>query len=486
MALPFAVLVAVYLPLVPLFGFAAAVAFAAMLAKARRRGRLRPLLLFSAAVAGCLALYAGRDVLGALSPLHRFATSVPGGHVPWGPADFFRFALGTRVLAPGWVNVEVPIASALNHALTPLYLVVVLAGAWHAARDPRTRPLAGAAGLLALGAAYFALGVRDPWSGRLGHTWNLFKLAQWGWPFVLLLAALAVKRLAPPRAAWRAPALALAVLLPASQAAVHWPWSERLGAAMREMLPGATLERAPRAAAAASSAFRPARCSWSGARSTLTVGSRRRSCCSATRVRSWATGPTARPSRTTRSAATRSMPRGSRAGTIQRVVPIVAGLAPFPPRGIEPLGGGFGRLLKQEHPVLLHVVNPAGVDGAASDAPSFSDGPRPHEARRLRARRGKGRTWSSALQPYPGRPGTKLVAFLAGGDNTHRSVRLASEGAPVATLPLGGETSLRVPLDLVAGLNTVVLVVDEGRGSLDAREPLTVTGLALVAFTPGR
>jgi hypothetical protein len=167
------------------------------------------------------------------------------------------------------------------------------------------------------------------------------------------------------------------------------------------------------------------------------------------------------------------------------VVPIVAGLAPFPSSGVEPLGGGFGRLLKQENPVLLHVVNPAGVDGAASDTPTFSIGRGRTKLVVFSPDAGRANL-DLSLQPYPGRPGTKLVAFLAGGDNSHRSVRLASEGAPVATLPLGGETNLRVPLELVAGLNTVVLVVDEGRGSLDAREPVTVTGLALVAFAPGR
>jgi hypothetical protein len=71
------------------------------------------------------------------------------------------------------------------------------------------------------------------------------------------------------------------------------------------------------------------------------------------------------------------------------------------------------------------------------------------------------------------------VVFLAGGDYTHRSVRLASEGTPLAVLPLAGDTALRVPLALPSGLSTIVLVVDEGRGVLDAREPVTVEELAI-------
>ena len=46
------------------------------------------------------------------------------------------------------------------------------------------------------------------------------------------------------------------------------------------------------------------------------------------------------------------------------------------------------------------------------------------------------------------------------------------------TLPLSGETVLCIPLSLPRGLTTVVLVVDEGRGELDAREPVTVARLA--------
>jgi hypothetical protein len=49
----------------------------------------------------------------------------------------------------------------------------------------------------------------------------------------------------------------------------------------------------------------------------------------------------------------------------------------------------------------------------------------------------------------------------------------------VAAVPLGGETALRIPLALPSGLSTVILVVDEGRGVLDARHPLTADGLSL-------
>ena len=88
-------------------------------------------------------------------------------------------------------------------------------------------------------------------------------------------------------------------------------------------------------------------------------------------------------------------------------------------------------------------------------------------------------TLDLTLQSYRGRPGTRLVAFLAGGDYSHRSVRLAAAETPVGETRLSGETALQIPLGLPRGLGTVVLVVDEGRDELDAREPVTVMGLRL-------
>ena len=485
LALPFAFLVSVYLPLVPLFAVAAAAAFAPVLLQARRRGRAQRLALFAATVASCASLFAARDVAGALSPLHRFATSVAGGHIPWTAVDFLEFALGTRVLAPGWVNVESAPWSALNRALTPIYLVLVLAGLGLAARRTRMRPLAAAAVVLLLGAGYFALLVKDPWSGERGHTWNLFKLAQWGWPFVLLLASLAVRRLAPRRPPWRPAALALAAFLPASQVGVHWPWGDAFGEAMREILPGVTLQQLPALKQRLQDLplgtllviGRPANAHrWLGTAVSLLAWPR-------TVVADWVDG-----------ASISNHPIGGEDVYRQllehwrdpHVVPILAGHVPFDTAGVEPLGGGFARVLKQDLPLIVHVVNPAGLKSDAAGRPAFEVG--------------KGRTklvvfspsagpasLSITLAPYPGRPGCRLVAFVSAEDYSHRAVRLASEGTPAAAIPVSGATGLEIPLDLPAGLSTVVLVLDEGRGELDARSPLTVTGLRLsTRFAPIR
>jgi hypothetical protein len=482
LALPLAFLVSVYLPLMLLFAFAVATAFAPMLLHARRRGQLRRLAWFGAAIAVCVVLFATRDLANAALPLHGFATSVAGGHIPWNAADFVEFALGTRVLAPGWINVEVAPWSALNRALTPLYAALVVAGLLHAARRPRTRPLAAAAGLLAVGALYFALAVRDPWSGERGHTWNLFKLAQWGWPFAYLLAVLAAQRLPPRRSAWRLGALALTAFLPASQVGVHWPWSTRFGEAMREILPGLTLEQLPALRRRIQDlprgtllvVGRPANAHrWLGTAVSLLAYPR-------AVVADWIDG-----------ASISNHPVGGEALYAQLiahlrdpfVVPIVAGYVPFQMGGVEPLGGGFARLLRLDDPLVVHVVNPSGLKTHQAGPSSFE--------------LGRGRTklvvFSPAacraklgieLRPYPGRPGTRFVVFQTAEDYSHRAVRLASEGTPAAKIPLSGETALEIPLDLPVGFSTIVLLVDEGRGVLDAREPVSVLGLALNLVGP--
>jgi hypothetical protein len=166
-----------------------------------------------------------------------------------------------------------------------------------------------------------------------------------------------------------------------------------------------------------------------------------------------------------------------------RVVPIVAGYVPFQAGGVEELGAGFARLRPSSRPLPVHVVNPSGLERDEAGRPLFT--------------MGRGRTkivvFSPAalradlvlsLRPYPGRPGTRLLAFLAAEDYSHRGVRLAAEGTPQGALPLSGGTELRLPLRIPGGLCTLVLVVDEGRGVLDARTPVTVAGLSLEPDEP--
>ena len=122
-----------------------------------------------------------------------------------------------------------------------------------------------------------------------------------------------------------------------------------------------------------------------------------------------------------------------RLATQRRIVPIVAGFMPFQPRGVETLGGGFVRLPQRQDPLVVHVVNPSGLgEDDATGRPVFG-----METGRTKivvfSPDGGPAALGLTLRPYRGRPGTRLVISLAGGDYSHRSVRLASEGAPAAS-----------------------------------------------------
>jgi hypothetical protein len=477
-ALPFVFLLIVYLPLLPALGLLATLAAFHAFRRARRRGQLRSLALFASGVAALFLVLGLRDLVGVVLRLHNFMTDVAGGHVPWSALEFFQFATGTRVLAPGWETVDALPWTLLNRALAPGYLALALVGLASSLQSERRRGLAAFGALLGLGILYYALWANDPWKQTRGHTWNVFKLSQWAFPAYLLLAAAGlevVTRRMRTRSLWYGVALAL----PLSLVGAHWDWSRRLGLTMREILPG----EAPLATLAALKqriqglrpgtllvVGRPVNASrWLAAYTSLLAYPR-------AVLGDWAD-----------SASISNHPVGGEAlyeRALSRVdqgpyVALVAGYVPFEPAATEPLGAGYALLQQPLQPLVVHVVNPAGllVD-AETKRPSF--------------RMGEGRTkvvvWAPdaleaqldlTLRPYPGRPGTRLVAFLAGGDYSHRSVRLAAAEAPVAETRLSGETALHIPLELPAGLSTVVLLVDEGRGELDAREPVTVVGLRL-------
>ena len=479
-ALPFVFLLIVYLPLFPALVFVAALAALHAWQRTRRRGSARTLAGFVAGAVGLFLVLGLRDLVGVALRLRNFMTDVAGGHIPWAGLEFFQFTMGTRVLAPGWTSVEIVPWTLLNRTLAPAYLGLVLFGLVLCLRRERSRGLGALGALFGMGIAYYALAVLDPWKHTRGHTWNVFKLAQWSFPVLLLLAAAglrALERRLGPRA--RAAALAVALALPLSLFGAHWEWSERLGLTMREIFPGeAPLASLP----ALKQKFQQL-----PPGTVLVVGR-------PANVNRWLavyTGLLAYPRAIVGdwvdSASISNHPVVGEALYTQtlarlgdeRVVPIVAGYVPFQPIESEPLGAGFVRLQRPSRPLVVHVVNPAGLAAdAASGRPLFAVG----EGRTkvvVFAPEATPAALGVELRPYPGRPGTRLLAYVAGGDYSHRSVRLASEGPPVAEIRLAGETTLRVPLALTRGLNTVVLVLDEGRGGLSAKSPVTVVGLSL-------
>ncbi len=480
-ALPFVFLLIVYLPLLPALGVAAAVTLARAALRARRFGGVASLAAFVAVACASFVLLGLRDLVGVALRLHNFMTDAAGGHVPYGPLEFLQFGLGVRILAPGWSSVEVVPGTLLNRLLSPLVLALALLGMALALRRAPSRALGASFALLLLAIGYYAGFVADPWTHSRGHTWNIFKLCQWSLPFLLLAAALGVRALARHAGRARGLLTTLAVLVPLTLAPAHWAWSQTLGQTMREILPDTTPMRnlpalkrrvLEQPAGTLLVVGRPANANrWLAAYTGLLAYPR-------AIVGDWVD-----------SASISNHPVYGEALYEQalarrddgRFVPLVAGLPPIEQPGTERLGFGYARLRQPVGLTLLHVVNPSGVRrDDATGALSFAIGEgrtklvvlAPAPLRAMLALR---------LSPYPGRPGTRLVVYLAREDYSHRSVRLAAAESAVATVPLAGDTEPAIPLDLTGGLSTVVLVLDEGRGERAAREPVIVTGLRLVA-----
>jgi hypothetical protein len=482
-AVPFLFLLAVYLPLFPALVLVAALALVQGFRRARRHAAVRRLAAWAGAAAALFLLLGLRDLVGVVLRMRGFMTDVAGGHVPLTAVEFFQFALGARVFAPGSTILESWPWTALSPLLAPLTLGLALCGLGLALRRERSRGLGVVAALFGVAILYYGLGVEDPWRHTRGHTWNVLKLCQWSFPVSLLLASAGLRALVrkmPPRA--RLAASSLALLVPLSLVPVHWTWSRQLGLTMREVVPVARpLEELPALKSRIHSqppgtllvVGRPANVNrWLSAYTGLLAYPR-------AIVGDWA------------DSASLSNPEGTllyertlarRHDT--RVVPIVTGYVPFQAGGVEDLGGGFARLLPFDRPLPLHVVNPAGLGrDEASGRPLFTMG-RGRTKVVLLSPATLGADLRLVLRPYPGRPGTRLLVFLTAEDYSHRGVRLAAEGTPVGIEPLSGQTALRIPLTVPGGLSTVVLVVDEGRGVLDARTPVTVVGLELELHEP--
>jgi hypothetical protein len=458
-ALLAAFLLNVYLPLVPALGAAGIAYGAACWGRARRRGQPRRAIVHLETVVLLVSTLGFLDLRGAVERLFHFAGSDAGGHVPFMALQFLEFAMGLRVLGLHGTSVQVPFLSASLAALAPLGLGLTVVGLYQAWRQPRARVLAAAAIALAFALAYYWLWARDPWSGFGGHTWNVFKLMQWAFPFVLLLQVVALRHLLrrPQAGVPRlVPALFLAV--PLSSLWVHGAWSESLGLSMREII------RAERPLAEAGVVQRRIRELPPG--TLLVVGrpvSAHRWLASYTAllayprpiVGDWTESPSIGLHPERGAALYRDLLR--RIGEAG-VVPLLCGFIPFQAGGFESLGGGFARLLPSEQPLIVHVVNPGGpVEERAEGPPRFT----------IQGGRTKLILYSLKealvelnlkVRPYrPPAEGAALTVFLTPGDFDHRAVRSAVEGAPQLVLPLDGRTELRIETSLSPGLATVVL-----------------------------
>jgi hypothetical protein len=221
-------LLLVYLPFVPLLAAAALPAAWRAIRKSRRAW------LGLAAIALLTCGFSLGAPLRAAPQLGSMTQAVPGSHVTLTPREVGAFALGAHVMTFPWSPGP---GQASRRALTlaaPGLLLLALLGL------PRLRtalPSTGIVlGVLSGAAAYYSLVARDPWTGLTGHTWSLFKLLQWWFPFVVALQAGGLASLERPRHV-RWPLAPLAALLILALLPAHWTWSDELGSSFRRLFP---------------------------------------------------------------------------------------------------------------------------------------------------------------------------------------------------------------------------------------------------------
>lgn len=210
-----AALVSIYSELSPVLLLAASAACGWVLWRVRRR-RLGQAARFAGLVLLAVLLFGNIEYVRAAQSLPRMM-SFPGGyHMPWTNSQYAKFALG---FYPHHLF-------AMTDPVPRLYLVgAVLAGTAfllglvRAFRNRHALPVAVAFLVFAGLVVFHRLGVRDPWTGAIGHTWKLFKLSKWVFSLVAALEiaglALVLRRFPWPRVAgWLAAAALVYTAVP--------------------------------------------------------------------------------------------------------------------------------------------------------------------------------------------------------------------------------------------------------------------------------
>jgi hypothetical protein len=177
-----AFLISAYSELFPFFVISAGVTLGWL---ALRRGRSAgSAYLTCLAAAGIWLLLANIEVARALRAIPIQMGAMVGSPVRWPPLEFWAFALGVRL--GGRMLIQLPPPPWLT-GLTIVASLALMAGLVKAARRGNSYPTLAALLAFAALAGYYAFIARDPWSGATGHTWSLYKLAQWAFPILLAL-----------------------------------------------------------------------------------------------------------------------------------------------------------------------------------------------------------------------------------------------------------------------------------------------------------
>jgi hypothetical protein len=165
--------------------------------RSRQLGVQRRFLRFTLVMLAALLMTGNVEYARMLVALPTQLKAVVGYHQPWSLDAFWAFASGVK---PMWQ--ELP--RELETAATCVVSILIALGLVRLCRRRHAEPLLATVGLCGALALYFAAIAQDPWTGERGHTWSLYKLAQWTFPALAALEAAGLQRLLRGRPRWGA------------------------------------------------------------------------------------------------------------------------------------------------------------------------------------------------------------------------------------------------------------------------------------------
>jgi hypothetical protein len=431
-----------------------------------------------------------REIANGLWRLPHLTQIVAGWHVTLSSADFLAFAMGASGQGIPHGAGFPDLVSRVLLVPPPFWLALAVLGLVARGRAPRSGPFLVVLAVFAGLYAYLRFACLDPWTGELGHSWNLFRWSQWAYPFVLVLQVAGLLRLRALLPVALARASLVAVLaLSCALAGMHWGWSRPLGLSMRRViasdtpltdlprlqrrfaeLPPGTLLLVGRAAN---------RHLWLGAYASLLAYPR-------PIVGDWDGSAGVHPGPS--AALYRDLL--SRVGE-PGIVAIVGAVQPFVHVGLVPLGGGFARIETTDRPTLLYVASPVSrMAGGASPSTGFQVGFGRAKVVVLSAKRATVDLSLQGESVVTAEPSRSLDVFAFPDDVTNPVPRgLMERSSPIGEMRMdtaAPEWTVQVPLE--AGVTTVVLSTERRAPTTPAPSSFehAMRSASVGAATPGR
>jgi hypothetical protein len=182
-------LLSMYSEIVPVLAIACLAYLLLNLWRALRTSRLARFLGFAGLTLLMILLLGNIECLRAIRNVRCMVqTNGCGWHVPFSRGAFWAFAMGALPYEAMPTEIRVHVAAFLA-------TICLFIGLGRVARQRRLIPLLATLCTFGCLAAYCRLVAHDPWTGDVGHTWNLFKICKWAFPLVATVQGAGLYRL---------------------------------------------------------------------------------------------------------------------------------------------------------------------------------------------------------------------------------------------------------------------------------------------------